>query len=271
MKAYNLYFGDEPARLALRPGRPPREVPGAVRAGWSGSLGPRLGTAWPRSPQTRFPMEHVLTLRLPQEYRRRGPGFPGIAFFAGEGQFADPAPGLDAPPSSDPFLADLARATVNPDERQLVDIIDGAWALVWLTPEQLASGPWEKPADPRRPGERVATDEGANAWDSDEPVVPLWLAERPDPNAGRAPVDHGQDSPDGYEQPWDEDFRPHAWAEQFIDGGFSHLGGTALPVQGMPAGLTPFYLELEEIGGQVNFGGGNAQIDLESGVFDWAC
>lgn len=51
----------------------------------------------------------------------------------------------------------------------------------------------------------------------------------------------------------------------------SHLGGTAFPVQAMPAGLTPWYLEFEEISG-LNFGGGgSAQIDLESNTFDWAC
>ncbi|MFD0427219.1 hypothetical protein ACFQ60_00995 [Streptomyces zhihengii] len=52
--------------------------------------------------------------------------------------------------------------------------------------------------------------------------------------------------------------------------GISHLGGTVMPCQTLPKGLTPYVFELEDGVGGVNFGGGNAQIDLESGVFDWA-
>ena len=53
--------------------------------------------------------------------------------------------------------------------------------------------------------------------------------------------------------------------------GRSHLCGTCIPVQAMPEGLTPFFLELEDGVGNANFGGGNMQLDLVSGVFDWAC
>ncbi len=52
--------------------------------------------------------------------------------------------------------------------------------------------------------------------------------------------------------------------------GLSNLGGTAFPVQAMPEGLTPYYLEIDEIAG-LNFGSGSCQIDLESDTFDWAC
>ncbi|HHU68422.1 hypothetical protein, partial [Corynebacterium sp.] len=49
-----------------------------------------------------------------------------------------------------------------------------------------------------------------------------------------------------------------------------HFGGTAFPIQAVPEGLGPRYLEIEEFG-PLNFGRGNAQIDLENDVFDWAC
>jgi hypothetical protein len=59
------------------------------------------------------------------------------------------------------------------------------------------------------------------------------------------------------------------WASALA--GRCHLGGTAFPVQELPEGLTPWYLELTELPG-LNFGGGGtAQIDLESDTFDWAC
>lgn len=61
--------------------------------------------------------------------------------------------------------------------------------------------------------------------------------------------------------------KPWALALEGRDG---HLGGTAFPYQALPEGLTPYYLEFWEFGG-LNFGGGSAQLDLESEVFDWAC
>ena len=40
--------------------------------------------------------------------------------------------------------------------------------------------------------------------------------------------------------------------------------------RGEPWGLGPRYLEIEEFS-HLNFGAGNAQIDLENDVVDWAC
>ena len=74
----------------------------------------------------------------------------------------------------------------------------------------------------------------------------------------------------GYEDPWDEetgDFRN--WADPLFCK--CHLGGTALPEQSLPSGLSAYYLEIEEMG-VLEFGDcGSAQIDLDNNVFDWAC
>lgn len=95
---------------------------------------------------------------------------------------------------------------------------------------------------------------------------------RDDPNADKAPVEifGGEKSANnGYLNPYDDEEELRPWAEPLW--ARCHLGGTSFPVQAMPEGLTPWYLELEEIAG-LNFGGdGNAQIDLESDTFDWAC
>lgn len=40
--------------------------------------------------------------------------------------------------------------------------------------------------------------------------------------------------------------------------------------QAPPKGITPYYLELWDWR-PLNFGGGCGQVDLESGIFDWAC
>lgn len=141
---------------------------------------------------------------------------------------------------------------------------------MWLTEAELAGGPVAPPPDVRRPGEHEPDDEGPNAWDGPVPTRRVWLAVRPDPNTGRAPTDVDETSPEDYRQPWDQATRGwHPWAKDIF--GRSHLGGTSFPVQALPDGLTPYYLELEELSG-LNFGGmGVAQIDLESDVFDWAC
>ena len=77
------------------------------------------------------------------------------------------------------------------------------------------------------------------------------------------------DDTDGFvPPPRTEDWALTGWAEDLHLR--SHLGGTSFPVQTLVEGFTPFYLELEELPG-MNFGGGNAQIDLESDAFDWAC
>jgi len=42
-------------------------------------------------------------------------------------------------------------------------------------------------------------------------------------------------------------------------------------VQGLPRGLSPWYLEIDEFN-HLNFGGsGTLQVDLETDVLDWAC
>lgn len=211
MKGFTLYFG--PDENSLRPNPNPARKRGAptgpvdaFEAGRVGVAAPGIASEeWPRSSKTGLPMMHVLTLRLPEHFRRKGADLPGIAFFAGQGQFAE---GFERT-EGDPFLAQLDASRVHPRFTLLTDIIDGEWGLMWLTEDEL-SGLTEPPEDVRRTGEHVDTSEGVNAC------------------------------------------------------------GTVFAVQALPDGLTGYVLELEELE-HVNFGGGNAQIDLESGAFDWAC
>ncbi|MDJ0458493.1 hypothetical protein PUN71_014920 [Arthrobacter sp. NQ7] len=273
MTAWNLAFRCD-SGLGKAPGRTAEAaLPSQPPSGWTGSRGPGVRwEQWPRSLNTGLPMMHVLTLWLPAAFQRRGSQFPGIAVFAGEGQFADnsksPVPSVE---STDPFLRDLAAAEVHPGLLRRRDLIDGEFAILWLTHAELVAGPTAPRPDLRAEGEHVDESEGTNAWDNVEPTVDVWLIDRDDPNAGKAPVELWGDEvgADGYINPSTSGNGLAAWAEPLF--ALSHLGGTAFPVQAMPAGLTPWYLELEEISG-LNFGGGgNAQIDLESDTFDWAC
>ena len=236
-------------------------------AGWIGSPGPGIAWEnWPRSEDAGFPMLHVCTLRLPVEHQTKGPGYPGVALFMGEGQFGNRRLVGDAS-SDDPYLADLGRAVRHPMALVREDEIGGQYQLVWLTEGELSAGPTAPHPDVRRDGAPEDDSEGANAWDDVEPLRRVWLVERDDPNAGEAPVEARGER---YLQPFNtETSRFEPWAEALF--GRCHLGGTAFPVQGMPDGLTPTYLELGEISGLNLGGGGTLQIDLSSETFDWAC
>lgn len=263
--AFDLWFapGEAVDRAASAVAAAPR--PTAARAGWIGSAGPGIDPAtWPRGTQTGLPMFHALTLLLPLSFQRRGPDFPAVSIFQGEGQFAAPR----TPSVGDPFEADIADSRDHPQLARRSDALDGQFALVWLTQAEFDAGPTAPPLDTRRPGEHTATDEGPNAWDTLTPTRDVRLRDRLDPNAGHVPVDP-MDAADtrGYVSPITRDFEQAPWAQILAP---NHLGGTCQPVQSLEEGFTPYYLELEELPG-LNFGGGNAQIDLESGAFDWAC
>jgi hypothetical protein len=263
--AYDLWF-ESADGIAHHPSLPAmRPRPASVPAGWIGRAGPGIAPAsWPRGTRTGLPMFHAITLLLPPAFRRHGPGLPAIAFFQGEGQFAQ---AREPAPDDDPFVADLAQAVDHPGLRRRVDIIDGEFALVWLTRAEYDSGPTMPPPDPRRPGEHVADDDGPNAWDTDEPTRHVWLIERHDPNAGHVPVDPlDAATTAGYVNPFGPGYWRLPWATVLAP---SHLGGTSFPTEALQDGFTPFYLELGELPG-INFGGGSAQIDLESNAFDWA-
>ncbi|MEJ7651459.1 MAG: hypothetical protein WKF57_20810 [Nakamurella sp.] len=270
MKAYDLGFGMDPGALQTNTlYGDPLPGDGAVQAGWTGFWGPAIeNRQWPRSSITGLPMSHALTLHLPADYQRRGPDLPVISFFTA-GNFTEslpPAPLVPDSRSSDPYLRELAGLRPHPGTTILTDITDGQFALIWLSDKEFTAGATAPPADVRRPGEHLY-DDGAQLWgpESEAPDDSVWLVERADPNAGRTPRE--DDSPD-YQSRYTADFELRPWATPLF--GRSHLGGTTFHVQYLPEALTPYYLELEEIGG-LNFGTGNAQIDLESGVFDWAC
>lgn len=269
---------------------PPSEQPeGGVLAGWSGGHAPAIGPdAWPRSTRTGFPMAHLLTLELPPVYRRKGDDLVGIALFQADDHVATPTPGAEEALKKgvlsveSAFHASLVRAHAHRHPRavDLRDIIDGQFTLLWLRAEELAGSRTPPPADDRESTAIPETGQNLNAWDHTAPTSAVWLVERPfDPNAGKAPVEvFGDDD----EPPPEYVPSPH-YVDVILTNvpklrvfyqavhGRSHLGGTCLPVQSMPAGLTPYFLELEDGVGGANFGGGNMQLDLESGVFDWAC
>ncbi|MFH5211090.1 hypothetical protein ACHIPZ_23180 [Antrihabitans sp. NCIMB 15449] len=259
MRAFDVLFGELGDLRSTPGGRSVDPAAEPTRAGWTGSHGTTIDAdQWPRGPWTGLPMMHVITLLLPEEYRRKGPEFVAVSFFQGEGQFATQFP--------QPLRMPLARP--HPQSTIFEDMIGGKFALIWLTQAEFDAGPSAPPAEARNAEQAAYDDEGANAWDHVEPLVEVWIRPRDwDVNVGIAPSESWTE--DAYVDRFDStDEAFAAGAEASYD--LSHLGGTTNCVQAVPQELTPYYLELEEISG-TNFGGGNCQIDLESGVFDWAC
>ena len=134
------------------------------------------------------------------------------------------------------------------------------------------------PADRRAGAVEGDVGQNLNAWDHARPALPAFLVPRAfDPNAGKAPIERDGDEDEGAEGEGggyvdvvrSDDPKFKAFFEEVHSP--SHLGGTCRPCQTIPEGLTPWYLELDDGVGGANFGGGNMQLDLESGVFDWAC
>lgn len=242
--------------LRIRDGRPSRGDGGVRRDRRSTPL------TWPRGPKTGLPMRHVITLRLPEEYRRAGADFPGIALFIGEGPNAGPFTPNGA---DDPFVRDVQRSREHPMLRRRADELGQQFAFLWLTEDELSGGRTSAPADSRRPGEHPVTDGGFTAWERNsyprpEAWIPadVYVTDRPDPNAGKVPVEFpGPD--DEYVSPLRLGVYDAEWSEG------DHLGGSVLVGNGEPAGMTPWFLGLGSMCRFYDYGNGEAMyLDLES-------
>lgn len=245
--------------------------------GWTGGAPRGIPTeSWPRSLDTGTPLLHVLSLRLPPEYRRKGEAFVGVALFQDDNLHAPTVQGVQdilegrrplAPEkAAQPFWALIARAAQHrhPHAVQMLDHIGGAFVLVWLTEAELTGEETPPPEVVYPPGQETC------AYDRREPATAFKLVARTDdPNVGKRPVDHADDSEDGY-VPW-SDLDDELQGRLADTSRLGHLGGTAVPAQDMPEGLSPWFLELHHDAGAVNFGGGTGQLDLENQTIEWAC
>ncbi|MBB4133312.1 hypothetical protein [Xanthomonas sp. 3075] len=273
--------------------------------GWCFGLPPGIAPEqWPLDPWSGYPMLHGFTLRLPEDYRVHGPDVVALAFFAtapdhndgGPARGADGLPTVIAAPAAlppentalRPFWerARLAHARLT----RMQDILGCAYAVVLLRQDafdgplcpppplvdstllqQVAAPEWLTIGAARS----CAATLGKDATTLDTPAVhaihrPFHLVARAnDPNAGKVPRQtwDGTIAEGGYQSPFREDFSYHAWTAGHAP---NHLGGTMRPTQAMPE-FSPYYIEFEENFGGYNFGSGNAQLDIKTLQFDWAC
>lgn len=214
---------------------------------------------------------------------------------------------VDAPPT-EPDLLPFYEAAQRRHTRVhvMTDTLEAPYAVILLTAEELA-GPRttppplvDSPALAEVPAPRWLTEGSAAVYDhprvspgpapgfirpGDELARVVGYAHaltlvprREDPNAGKPPADllGERISDEGYLSHWlddedegrDDGVHEQPWAR---DHGSCHIGGTCRPVQYVPDGLSPYYVEIEEWIGGFNFGGGNGRLDLLNLTFDWEC
>jgi hypothetical protein len=193
-------------------------------------------------------------------------------------------------------------------EYRMRDILDEEYAVIWLTESEFngplclppivaRNGYWAHNKMPdwmtkgaaaafyeARVGDALDTPEESKRWlhpiFGGRPVrgatdyAIRWSKRPNDPNAGKQPPKGWLDAPvseSGYVRHYHfggaKDYHVLDWSKAHKP---NHIGGTMQPVQAYP-GFSPFYIEFEEWFGGFNFGGGNAQLDLQDMKIDWAC
>ncbi len=264
-KAFNIELTDQNQQQGWAFGRP---------AGISANQ-------WPRSRTNGLPMAHLFTLLVPEEYRVQGPEFVAISLFQADDHVADEVKGVrkafgghKAYPKdgADIFWKTLLSHIENrhPQEKYMEDIIEGGWALIWLTEAEFKGKKTDLPNEKTCVYPEYESDDGMNAYDHDQKGQFVVLGERDDdPNVGRPLEDWpDEDDPEAYIPMHSDQGEKLKLSQRFF--GQNHFGGTASPVQATPE-FSPFYIEFEEDLGNANMGGGNGQIDLLNSVLDWAC
>jgi hypothetical protein len=231
--------------------------------GWARGRPPGLRPEqWPRHRHSAIPLAHVFTLRLPEEYRVRGPELVALSFFT---------QASDAPDTTETLASS---ATPHPTQRCNYeandDWCDFAW--VWLTEAELAGAPCpppvlEGPADP-------SWALHLRAFEVSD-VPPEWLALVPydDPNVGLTPSDDEPEDAEAY-TPWSSERGESIDLHEAIvtRGSGSHFGGTYLGVAfvgDIGGGLSKYFFELEDELAGLNLGGGEGVFDLERETWTW--
>lgn len=290
---------------------PQRVLPKAGRGsewggGWTLGLPPGISKEqWPLSSSNGHPLRHAFTLHLPPEYRTQGEELVALCVFVDDQQeelcyveeiaeyFTSP---LSVTPPADSDLLPFwqHRQARHAQSHTMEDILGTQFCAIWLTQQEF-DGELSLPPTPdsdllddpptwieedyasyfyeywlyTRKGDAVIPGAGIGGASSDTVALPISTSIRADdPNVGRSPRE------------WESECAINGYIEAFSERGeelslsrwdsIAHLGGTMQPQQGYPE-FGPYYLEFEEGFGGFNFGGGNAQLDLQQMKIDWAC
>ena len=240
---------------------------------------------WPRSRVNGLPMAHVFTLRVPAEYRTKSEELIAISLFQADDHAADTVDGVaetiemqelpeEANESDEagPFWASLLEYATgrHPQERYLEDLIDGGWAVLWLTEAEFRGPAGMPPAEAVGVFPEYDSSDGTSAYIA--PTAPQYVelvVRTGDPNVGKEPKEFPDEAAGEYVPMYSGKGQALGLDKLFF--GKTHFGGTSSPCQGEPD-TSPFYLEFDEQFGGANLGGdGVAFIDLLNDRLDWAC
>jgi len=274
--------------------------------GWALGLPPGITPQqWPLSPVSGHPMRHAFTLHLPPEYRTQGQHLACLSLFVDDQfeeleaneevtSFFDAALSPEAPADEAllPFWQHLQAR--HPRQHDMEDILGTRYTAIWLTQEEF-DAPLCLP--PMLPSAHLT---GAPGWmtQSYAEYFPDVWAYTCDEQTSQHGAEVGCVSGISIARPIRSSLRENdpnvgkparerehectlsGYVPAYSDKGVAldlgrwrapaHLGGTMIPNQGYPD-FGPHYLEFEEYFGGFNFGGGNAQMDLEKMELDWAC
>ena len=237
---------------------------------------------WPRSRVNGLPMAHVFTVLVPSEYRTKGEDLVAIALFQADDHVADVVEGVadtieiqelsEEADESEPFWASLLEYATSrhPQESYLEDLIDGGWAVVWLTETEFRGPAAMPPAQAVGVFPDYDSSDGTSAYapQNDRQYVRL-VVRAADPNVGKMPEEFPSKAAGEYVPMYSEKGQELGLNKLFW--GKVHFGGTSSPCQGEPD-TSPFYLEFDETLGGANLGGdGVAFVDLLNDRLDWAC
>lgn len=274
--------------------------------GWALGLPPGITPQqWPLSPVFGHPMRHAFTLHLPPQYRAQGQQLVGLSMFVDD-QFEEMETSDEvtafferansSEPPTDKDLLPFWQHSQNrhPCQHDMEDILGTRYAVIWLTQEEF-DAPLCLP--PTLASEYLGDTPSWMTQSYAEYFPDTWLYTRDeqtskeDAEAGcmsgvstalpiRAAVRENDPNVGKPAREWDHECTLSGYVPAYSDKGVeldlgrwrtpAHLGGTMVPNQGYPD-FGPYYLEFEESFGGFNFGGGNAQMDLEKMELDWAC
>ncbi|SAI71452.1 Uncharacterised protein [Bordetella ansorpii] len=277
--------------------------------GWAYGLPRGITPAqWPLSNRTGFPMEHHFTVRVPAQYRTKGPQYVALAFFsdtAGETDVSEEiidlmdriydGRGLPDKVGADlqPFADHLRQR--HPMEFRCKDILYASFAAIWLTEADFKGKVCEPPKPARTPAnamcevppwlstsaiQRIFGENGRAAYDPRQGLHRMVGGKPAEPwEILRLRATERTDDPNIGRTPTEDQENADGYIARYseewearkldVSYGDLHFGGTASPAQAMPD-LSPFYIEFEESMGLPNFGTGNCQLDLVSMQLDWA-
>jgi hypothetical protein len=223
-------------------------------AGWAFGLPPGIAPAeWPRHRTSGLPLVHGFTIRVPDAYRAKGAERVALSYFH--------------PGDSESF----------PSEEDCVARVQAVLSGAKLEGHE-SKRPFWRALEAHARSRHPATVYSRDILDHDHAIVWHTAADLEGPRCQRpeTPLPEGIDGEAVYLEDPVTAAVPLGFADSTPERPLIQLGWPLHPVQNTEEelreqGFGACVLEIATDVGGANYGDGNCQIDLESGLLDWAC